>query len=257
MALLASGLVSAQGSRTEALIEEAQAHRNALRADEAEEALERARQMSPDDPDVLSAFGSLRRYTRDYAESVRFNQSALKLAPDNADHLYQLGISLRYVGDLDAAAVLFRRAIALAPADGGANAQLAFTEIVRGNRDQAVRQLQVAEHLFGENITDWRLAQLAFAYAQLGRRNDVQRLFSAVEEKEDPIDDAVWAMAYIALGDYEEAFERFEAAIDDPAANGGITLQLLADIAANAYSDPALDGPRFQELLSRMWTVPQ
>ena len=57
----------------------------------------------------------------------------------------------------------------------------------------------------------------------------------------------------LALGDYEEAFERFEAAIDDPAANGGISLQLLADIAANTYSDPALDGPRFQELLSRMW----
>ena len=50
----------------------------------------------------------------------------------------------------------------------------------------------------------WPLAdiqnRLALAYAKLGHRNDLQRLFSAVEEKEDPIDDTVWAIAYLTLG---------------------------------------------------------
>jgi len=255
MALLVPGSAFAQGARTEALIEEATTHIGALRAGDAEAALQRARQMSPDDPNVLNALGGLRRYTGERSESIRLLQAALNLDPENPGRFYQLGISFRYVGNLDGATVLFRRAIALSPTAGNAHAQLGFTEIVRGNRDAAVRELQVAEHLFGEDIPDWRLAQLAFAYAQIGHRNDVRRLFSALEEKEDPVDDAVWAMAYIALGDYGQAAERLRAAITDPAANGGITVQLLAEIAANAYSDPALYGPGFQELLSGMWTT--
>ncbi len=255
IALLASGSASAQGSRTDALIEEAVAHWAALRADETEETLERARQMSPDDPAVLSVIGTLRRYTGDYAESVRLHKKALDLDPENVAQIYQLGITLRYARDLDGSVVAFKNAIALNPAAANAHAQLAFTEIVRGNRDQAVRQLQVAEQLFGEDIPAWRLAQMAFAHAQLGRRNDVMRLFSALEEKEDPVDDAVWAMAYLAVGDYGEALERIQAATDDPGANGGITVQILAQIAANEYRDPALEGPSFQEAFRGMWAT--
>ncbi len=79
------------------------------------------------------------------------------------------------------------------------------------------------------------------------------RLFGELEERErqSPVRAADWAVAYIALGDYEEAYQRLEAAVNDPAPASNDTIP-LGDIKANVYSDPVLEEPRFQELRDRI-----
>ncbi len=101
-------------------------------------------------------------------------------------------------------------------------------------------------------MADWRIAQLADAYAHLDRRQDVVRLFNklAEREKDRPVRQATWALAYLALENYEEALQRLEAAVNNPPAFGG--LFSLGDIKANPYADPVLEQPRWRALRDRI-----
>jgi len=202
--------------------------------------------MSPEDPDVLNSYGQFKRHTGEYLEAIRLGRLALQADPETSGRYYQLGISHRYSKNFGASASNLRRAIALNPTAGNAHAQLAFTEISRGNHSVALREFQAAEHLFGEDAPDWRIAQLAFGYSQLGRRGDVLRLYERLEGM-DAVGHASWAMADVARGAYGEALGHLEAAVDSSGAGGGSPL--LGELRANVYSDPALEGPQFKSLL--------
>ncbi len=252
IALLASGPVYAQrASRVEAALEEAGDHRAHLRVPAAEAAYQRAFGISPDDPQVLVAYASFNRNLGEYAEAIRLLRRAAELSADDQFMLYQLGIAYRYAKDYDAAARVHQRYIGLNPTAANGRLQLAYTEIVRGNRGEALRHLQVAEQMYGDDADNWRTAQLAFNYAQLGRRQDVMRLFDRLGEMET-VSQAAWAMAYIALGDYEQALQRLETAVSDPEAIGGAA-NILYQLAANPFGDPALGGPQFQEVFGPIW----
>ena len=81
------------------------------------------------------------------------------------------------------------------------------------------RALQLAERLYGNSILSIRLPQLANAYAQMERRDEVERLFDAIQTRAEssPVNAALWALMNIALGDYDQALEWFEMAVDDQA----------------------------------------
>jgi tetratricopeptide (TPR) repeat protein len=252
IALLASGSVYAQRtSSVEAALEEAGDHRGQFRVAEAEAAYQRAFDISPDDPSVTAAYGNFKRTLGEHAQAIRLLRRAGELGADNLSLLYQLGITYRYAKDYDAAARVHQRYIGLNPTAANGRLQLAYTEIVRGNRGEALRLLQVAEQIYGDGVDNWRTAQLAFNYAQLGRRQDVIRLFDRLEEMET-VSQAAWAMAYIALGDYEQALQRIESAVSNPETIGGAT-NILYQLAANPFDDPALGGPPFQEAFNPLW----
>ena len=121
-----------------------------------------------------------------------------------------------------------------------------------GNWTDAERELQIAEQLYGADIQSIRIPQLANAYAQMGRRDEVQRLFAALEmqAQDGPVNAALWALMYLALENYDQALEWLEVAVDDQAPD----LVTLGEIKANPYADPVLDEPRFQELRDRIGT---
>ena len=136
----------------------------------------------------------------------------------------------------------------MVPNSAGARQQLAYTELARGNRGEALRHFQVAEQLFGDAPADWRLAQLASGYAQLGRQNDAQRLFDALTRVGDA-SQASLALGNIAIGDYEQALQHLQAAVSTPQAVPG-AVNTLSQIRANPSGDPALGGPVFQDVLA-------
>lgn len=221
-------------------------HRSRWRWAEARAAFQRAVELGPNQPRILEMAGRVSRYMGEYAEAVRFGRRAVELDPKNFVLHYQLGISLRYAGRHDAAYAAFESAIDLQPAFAAAHMQRAFVEISRGNHEDAASKLRVAEELFIRAFDRaFQTAQLALAYAQLGRREDVTRLFSRIEElgREKPIDEAVWALAYIASGDYEKALALLERAFQEQAPD---SILALSEIKANAYQDPVLEtDPRF------------
>ncbi len=254
--LLATGEVVAQrAGSAEAMLEQAADHFSNWRLAEAEQAYEQALRLGPSDPQILAAFALFNRFRGEYSAAMRMQQQAVELEPDSPAHHFQLGITHKYTRNYDAAATALRNAIGLDPTLISGHSNLAIVAIARGNRAQALRHLQVAEQLarqqFEGDVPDWRLAQMAYAYAQLGRREDVLRFLNEFEQREDPVSGIAWAMTYMAVGDYGQALDRLTTVVEERERSAGMR-QLLGDIAANTYSDPALEGPRFQEVLSRV-----
>ena len=62
----------------------------------------------------------------------------------------------------------------------------------------------------------------------------------------------MWALVYLALGEYDQVYEQLEAAMENPSSRNNTT---LVEIKANPWAIPELDTSRFQEVLSRLWSV--
>jgi hypothetical protein len=114
--------------------------------------------------------------------------------------------------------------------------------------------LRRAEELFGANITQiFRYAHFARGYGLAGEREDATRVVAALEERaqESPVGEAVWALAYIAIGDYEQALDQLKLAMAAPSAASYVS---LLEIKANPWADPVLDELRFREVLEPLWS---
>ncbi len=225
-------------------------HAASWRLAEAERAYERAYQSNPNDAGVLAAYATFRRDVGQYADAVSLFERVAELNP-NAGQT-QLGISYRFAKNYDAAARAFRQAITVNAADPNAHVHLAITESLRGNDDEGLRRLTTGEQLWGESASPVRLAQIAMAYALLGRPQDVERIYDEIQqiasENEDNVGGDTWMMTYLALGDYDRAFQQLEALLNDPSSTGA----LLGQIKANDFSDPVLEEPRWQEVRDRI-----
>ncbi len=222
---------------------------------EAREAYEMAYELSPNDITLLPVYGRFKRNTGDYDDAVRLGIRAVELDPLNGSVNNQLGVTYRFARDNEAAAQIFRRRITLNSMQANAHSSLGIVEATRGNHEEAVRNLRRAEELFGENIGQvFRYAQLAVGYAMADRREDAERLVGVLEARaeESPVGEAVWALAYIALDDYEQALRYLEAAMATPSAANCVT---LIEIKANPWAIPELDTPRFREVLGPLWSV--
>jgi len=215
---------------------------------EAEQAFQRAYQLSPD-ADVLMSYGRFKRYKGEYAAAIPLLQRAVELDPNNWIRYNQLGIAYTRTQDYDAAAIALGAAVELSPSNVGSLTNLALTEIARGNYDDAVRRIEIVELL---NPGTGRFAQMALAFSQMGRDEDAERLFAEFEKSaaENPVGDAWWAIAYMGIGDYAQALQRLETAVEK---RGLTDLAPLSGLAANTWGDPELDQPRFRELLDGLW----
>jgi len=214
---------------------------------EAKQAYDQIYQLNPNDSEVLWSYGNFLRDIGDYDESVRLLERATELDPSLTP--YQLGISYRYAGNYNASAELFRELVESELANESFHMQLAFTEISGGSPSEGLKELQLAEELWANAMPTDRIAQFALGYSQLNLRGDVERLLTEFENraKETPVGNAQWVTFYLAYGDYEEAFERLEALLSDPAGEFR-----LGQIKANDYRDPVLDEPHWRELRDRI-----
>ncbi len=216
---------------------------------DAEQAFERAAELSPNDSDVLNQYALFKRDQGDYAEALQISQRAVSLNPNEWFLHHQLGVSYRLVRSFAAAAAAHRAAIALNPAASNPHVGLAQSEAMRGNNAEALEQLQIAEQL-GAGSTTFRLAQMAVVYSHIDRPEDSVRLLRTLEQVADetPYSDPALALAYIAVGDYQLALQHLEQAVNTQSSER----ISLGTIKSNYWGDPVLDQPRFQELRDRI-----
>ena len=221
---------------------------------EAREHAERAYELAPNDGTVVVQLGRILRNSGETARSIQVLERGPALDPNNAFPYQQLALTHRVAGNYDEAVALLQSAIEQSPAGAGNRVNLAMAEVYRGNADEAVRLLRIAEQLFGGRPGQiFRYGQMGIAYAKAGQREDVERLFAAFEERAEETDvgDANWAYIHLALGEYDQALERLEAAMAAPAA---INYTPLIAIKLNDWSDPVLEEPRFREVLAGLWS---
>jgi len=219
------------------------------RAGAAEDAFEKAEELSPNDAYVLAGYGRFKRYRGEYAEAIRLGERSVQLDPNTLTSHNQLGISYSRAGDYDAAAIQLQIALRLNPVNEGNLMQLAFVEIARGNDDEALKHLEVLARLAPGGL---RFSQIVLAYGQLGRREDALKMFSVFEENEarSPVGDAVWARAYIGVGAYDQALQRLKSAVNSRVFTDFV---VLTQFASNPWNDPVLNEPEFRELLDGLW----
>jgi TolB-like protein/Tfp pilus assembly protein PilF len=225
-------------------------HQVNWRGTEAEQAFQRANELSPNDVDVLVMYGRFKRYRGEHVEAMQLLQRARELDPNSTNTLGQLALNYRNARNWDAAAEVYRNIFTLRPVNDGNAIALALVEAMRDNSTEALRLLAVAEQFVETN--SFRLAQMASVYSILGRSDDAQRIFIRIEEmaEETTVGDAVWSQAYGAIGDYEQALKHLELAVTNRAPTDTVA---LAGLAVNYFVDPRLDAPDFRQLLDGLW----
>ncbi len=170
------------------------------------------------------------------------------------DRVGNLGVAYRFAGNYVQAAASLRRALELNSRGVGSLVNLAAAEAALGNSAEAISQLSLVEALMSSTDPDaFRLAQMALIYARADSGDDAERLFNELMERaeDEPIGEAIWTQAYMAIGEYEQALLHLESAVRDRVPTDVTT---LVDLAANSYDDAYLDAdPHFQALLSGLW----
>jgi TolB-like protein/Flp pilus assembly protein TadD len=182
------------------------------------------------------------------AEAIALAQRTVALNPFDAGAPWNLGIVSSYAGEYDAAAAAFRRAIEIAPAPPLFHTWLAFAEIGRGNPGEALRELELAERLLGDNRAIIYLLDMLYSYSRIGRSADVERLFAEIQAvaANQEIGAGGWAMTYLGIGDKEKALEQLRIGAQlarDKVLDPGF-FQLM-NIRMNVAADPVLEQPEF------------
>jgi len=216
-------------------------HQARWRGTAAELAFQRAVQLSPNNASVLVAYGRFKRYRGEYDVAIELNQRAAELAPNDFYPIVNLLLTYRFAGDWDSAVAVARD---IEEPEG-----IAYAEAARGNSAEALAAVRIAEQ-FDHPL--FRRVQFAHVYALAGRPDEAMRVFAEIEEaaKDQPIGQAIWARAYIAIGDYDEVLRRVDLAVANRVPTD---FAALAELAANPWNDPELASPRFRALLDGLW----
>ena len=92
---------------------------------------ERAYQLSPNDPTVLTRYGTFSAYSGEIEKAIRLLEHALELDPNSS--LYGLAHTHQLAGNNEAAAAAYREELAREAPDLRAQVNLALLEVARGN----------------------------------------------------------------------------------------------------------------------------
>jgi len=178
-----------------------------------EEALQRAHRARELDPlsTSVAEMGWILFHARRYDEAIHEMRSQLAVRPDDASVLWFLGFAL----------------------------------IGNGQSDDAIPVLEKTASIM--HRSPGALEILATAYAHVGRRADALRVMNELKQRRRKgyVPAGAFINAYLALGQYDEAFAGFEQAYQEQS-------NILQFLKVHPFFDPVRDDPRFKDLLRRV-----
>jgi tetratricopeptide (TPR) repeat protein len=236
----------------------AEVHRFHWRWSDASTSYAKAYQLSPNDIDVVSGYAEFLSWIGNHEKAIRLREHAVRLDPASAVRRWGLGIVLGQAGRTAAAAAVLREAVAMAPDVPSIRRWLGQMEAILGNRAAALTELRTTERL-RTGVVPWSptiLAGLQYSYSRIDQTEDVARLFGELESAaaDAPLGAGTWALAYLGLGDSDQALHWLRIAVEkianhEPDAGFG---NLVYTIKPNLHADPVLDEPRFRELRDKI-----
>jgi TolB-like protein len=219
-------------------------HRLSGRPQEAQDALEQALALSPNDFQVLADAVLLNVGSRNPVAAIEFAQRAARINPVDGSML--LGIAFRGAGDYDAAAEQF----ASRPDIQSNNIELALVEFGRRDTAAVIRNLREVETRGIQPPAS--IPNVAYLYHLAGADGDARRVAAmfegfAVDYAVGPGD---WALVALSAGDNAVALQWLERAATHQAPGPGRQSTLI--ISRNSFSDPVLERPEFVEIRERL-----
>jgi len=225
---------------------------------EARESLDRAVEISPNDPLVLRDYALLGSVVGAADRAVRYGRRAVDLDPGNYEAYFYLGLALLEDGDGAGAVRAFRDAVSRDTTAILRIADIGTVEARFGDPAEGERILRLAEEFVAADASQVGEAyrpRRAFAYYQLGLHEDARRVFEEFENwaADQSVGAGDWAMSYLAIGDTERALEWLNRAADKVEAHEPDQgFWHLTVIGSNVYADPVLERPEFVAVRRRL-----
>ena len=220
-------------------------------------------------------------YDLDYPQAIREFQRAIELNPNYATaHQWYGSSGLAALGQFDDAVAEVKRAIALDPLSLVINTDLGNTYYRARRYDEAVEQMRktlemdpafyyahwnlgsalAAKGALKPAIEEYEKARalnddpsmlglLANAYAKSGNKAEALKIRDQLESisKKRYVSGYSFALAYLGLGNKEEAFRWLEKAYDDRAGDA------LRFVKVEPLLDPLRGDPRFEALVAKIF----
>jgi len=146
------------------------------------------------------------------------------------------------MGNYDQAIAGFRSALALDPGFGFAHQGLGMAYLLKGMPAEGIAEFQTANRLMEGPR---RLALLGWAYGVAGQKPEARKVLDTLlKGSGNDVPAIAVAQVYIGLGDFDQAFQWIDKAIDEH----DLDVTLLWD---SPY-EPLKKDQRFEALLGRM-----
>ena len=227
----------------------ARVHLYEMRWGDSRQAYEDALSLSPNDIGVLNPFALELANAGEEVAANRLIARATALDPNAAQIWY--GLVPIALGDWDSAVVALRRITSSGPPQPFAYLELGYAEGARGNRQQALEAIRIAEQLSQQDRRPSWLARIARAYARADSSEHTLRLVNEIRAlgEQTYVGATTWYVAHMALGDYEEALRWLHVALDTGDTNSGILQEMRT---RNDKVDRIWDHPSFQQARTKM-----
>ncbi len=170
--------------------------------------LGRARELAPDNPEVLRDYGFLMYLLGRYDEAVIHGQRAIEGDPLNATSYLYLCNSLFALARLQESEAACRKALELSPDGFAFRYWLAMILDAQGRQEEALAQSLLDK-------ADWsRLACLAMLYHRVGRASESDAALAELKEKQGDLAAFQVAQVHAVRAEPDEAFAWLERAFD-------------------------------------------
>jgi len=241
----------------------------------AQEAAEKAIELDETLAEAHTSRGQVLRLERDWPGEEQEYRRAIALNPNYATAHHWYATLLGALGRLDEALSEIRHAEELDPLSPGISATVGTIYTLRRDYDAAIEQFKKAleldpnfftphawlagvyaqKHMYEEAIEETRklrelrpdypdvLAGMANIYALVGQVEKADELVQ--EAKDRGADPGMIGVAYIGLGDLDQAFEWLERGFEEDS-------WVLFHLKTHPWFDPIHSDPRYSDLLRRM-----
>jgi TolB-like protein/Tfp pilus assembly protein PilF len=228
----------------EAHVAQAMVHRGEFSWLEAEQAFLRAIEFNPGEPSAHQWYGQLLHVLGRGAQGLEELRRAHQLDPLSLLISFHLGWELHLLRRYEEASIELRDAAELNPAHPLPAIGLGFVEAEMGRIEAALAEFQRALANSPERW-DILVSGMAYGLAVAGRAAEARVLLEELHLRSEtqPVSETFIAIAYVGLGDHEEALRWLREAVEDK--DWALGLGGLSDPAL----DPLRSDPRFEEIL--------
>ena len=207
--------------------------------DLAEASLQRALQISPNGPELLSVSGLLYGLLGKFEKSLVFSRSALERDPLNARAYGHLARTLAGMGRADEAGYAFRKALELSPDSISIHFYLGLMLSHQNRHDEALAEVALEK-------AEWaRLTGISTVHFRAGRIAEADEALRALIETNADNWAVQIAMAYTVRGDADAAFQWLERAYVQRDSG-------LAFVQSSQVWVPLQNDPRWPALLKKL-----